>query len=116
MNHDSLPASVALADEGAANHTRFCREIDEPGVQLFVFGRYAFEKGSTIAPERFPARQTIEASSTIVRLHQLDSRRVIFVQQNPKAIDAGVFHNDVISVGHQNLFLYHEDAFVNTSE
>ena len=29
-------------------------------------------------------------------------------------IEAGVFHNDVISVGNRNLFLYHEKAFVNT--
>ena len=30
------------------------------------------------------------------------------------AIDAGVFHNDVISVGNGNVFLYHESAFIDT--
>lgn len=116
VNHPALLSSVALADEGAANHTRFCRQVDEPGVQLFVFGRYAFENAPTLSPARFPARQTYEASSTIARLHKLDPEAVVFAQQSPQAIDAGVFHNDVISVGHQNLFLYHEDAFVNTPQ
>ena len=37
----------------------------------------------------------------------------MFIQQTPKAIDAGVFHNDVISVGNQNVLLCHEDAFVD---
>ena len=29
-------------------------------------------------------------------------------------IDQGVFHNDVISVGNQNVLFYHEQAFLNT--
>ena len=37
-------------------------------------------------------------------------------QQNPKAIDAGVFHNDVIAVGNQNVFLFHESAFVGQAQ
>ena len=36
-----------------------------------------------------------------------------FVQQNPAAINAGVFHNDVIFVANKNVILYHEDAFLN---
>lgn len=116
VNHPPLLSSVALADEGAANHTRFCRKINEPGVQLFVFGRFAFENAPTLSPARFPARQTFEASAAIARLHELDPNAVVFAQQSPNAIDAGVFHNDVISVGHQNLFVYHEDAFVNTPQ
>jgi succinylarginine dihydrolase len=35
------------------------------------------------------------------------------VQQTPEAIDAGVFHNDVIATSHENLLLYHEQAFVD---
>jgi succinylarginine dihydrolase len=31
----------------------------------------------------------------------------------PEAIDAGVFHNDVIATSHENLLLYHEQAFVD---
>jgi len=38
---------------------------------------------------------------------------VVFAQQNPAAIDAGVFHNDVIAVGNGNTLFYHEMAFLN---
>lgn len=114
-HHDPLPAHSYFSDEGAANHTRFCHEYGELGVQLFVFGRSAYQKDLT-SPHRFPARQTLEASQAVARLHQISEDRTIFAQQNPTAIDAGVFHNDVISVGNQNVFFYHEEAFVNTPE
>ena len=41
-------------------------------------------------------------------------QRTVFIQQNPHAIDAGAFHNDVVSVVNQNVLLYHEHAFVDT--
>lgn len=66
-------------------------------------------------PKRFPARQTLEASTAVARVHQLWPKRTVFIQQNTYAIDAGVFHNDVISVGNQNVFLCHEYAFKQTS-
>jgi succinylarginine dihydrolase len=44
-------------------------------------------------------------------LHKLDWDRVVFAQQAPATIDAGVFHNDVIAVGHRNVLLYHARAF-----
>jgi succinylarginine dihydrolase len=44
----------------------------------------------------------------------LDAAKTIFAQQNPAVIDAGVFHNDVISVGNQNVLFYHEEAFLET--
>jgi succinylarginine dihydrolase len=37
----------------------------------------------------------------------------MFLQQNPNAIDAGVFHNDVIAVGNQDLYFCHEMAYVD---
>ncbi len=113
--HSPLPASQALADEGAANHTRFCKEFASPGVQLFVYGRSAFGETAQ-APIKYPARQTLEASQANARIHQLPPERIVLAQQNPLAIDAGVFHNDVISVGHQNVFLYHEYAFVECGQ
>jgi succinylarginine dihydrolase len=61
----------------------------------------------------FPARQTLEASSAIARLHRLDPSKTVFARQNPSAVDAGVFHNDVISVGNENVFLYHSEAFAD---
>ena len=112
VHHPVLPVGDYFADEGAANHTRFCDSPASSGVQLFVYGRQAF--GNVTAPGIYPARQTFEASEAIARRHLVSLERVIFAQQNPKAIDAGVFHNDVISVGHENVFLYHSAAFVDT--
>ncbi len=109
-HHATLPAGEHFSDEGAANHTRLCAGHGEPGVELFVFGRHAFAPGGP-APTRFPARQTFEASAAIARLHQLNWDRVVFAQQAPATIDAGVFHNDVIAVGHRNVLLYHARAF-----
>lgn len=115
-HHHPLPYHPDFADEGAANHARFCQAFDKPGVQLFVYGRSLSSQNKTLVPKHFPARQTDEASKALARLHRLSPTRVVFAQQNPEAIDAGVFHNDVISVGHQNVFLYHEHAFVNTAD
>ncbi len=114
-HHPPLPANAALRDEGAANHLRFwdvTNDGDSPGVEVFVYGAAAYpSSGQSRAPSRFPARQTLEASQAVARRHGLDSRRTLFLEQNPAAIDAGVFHNDVISVAHEHLLLYHEDAF-----
>lgn len=60
---------------------------------------------------RYPARQSLEACEAIARLHQISPERAVYLQQSPEAIDAGVFHNDVISVGHVNVLMYHELAF-----
>ncbi len=109
VHHPPLPASTALGDEGAANYTRFGRP-DAPGVHLFVYGRDASGTGG---PSRFPARQTREASEAVARLHGLSPARTIFARQAPDAIDAGVFHNDVISVGHRDVFFVHERAFAD---
>ena len=104
-----------MSDEGAANHTRLCSDISQPGLELFVYG--ASQMNQTIArPEKFPARQTLESVAALARRHQLDPKRYLLIQQNPQAIDAGVFHNDVISVGHENVLLCHELAFVNQAE
>ncbi len=110
--HEPLAAWPALADEGAANHTRLCREYDGPGVELFVFGRSVFDH-SRPAPGRFPARQTLESCQAIGRNHLLRETQMVFIQQHPHAIDAGVFHNDVVCVGNQSLLLVHEMAFVD---
>jgi succinylarginine dihydrolase len=109
--HDALPAAVQLGDEGAANHTRFSTG-DRPGVELFVYGRIGLDS-SAPAPRRFPARQTREASEAIALRHTLAAERTLFVQQSPDAIDAGVFHNDVIAVGSGTTLFCHERAFVD---
>jgi len=110
--HDALPATPAFGDEGAANHTRLGAAHGAPGVELFVYGRVEFDPAAP-APQRFPARQTREASQAVARLHGLDARRTVFAQQNPTVIDQGVFHNDVIAVGNGSVLLYHQHAFAD---
>jgi succinylarginine dihydrolase len=108
--HDALPPTPAFGDEGAANHTRLAARHGERGVELFVYGRAEFDP-SAAAPRRYPARQTLEASQAVARLHGLDPLRTVFAQQHPDVIDQGVFHNDVIAVGNGNVLFYHEHAF-----
>jgi succinylarginine dihydrolase len=111
--HDALPATPDYADEGAANHTRLARQHGDAGVELFVYGRLGPGEGSVAIPRRFPARQTLEASRAVARLHGLESHGVVYAQQHPEAIDAGVFHNDVVSVGNGPVLLSHELAFAD---
>lgn len=110
--HASLPGTFQLADEGAANHNRLCEYYGAEGYSVFVYGRKGFETQEKMQSLYFP-RQTLEASEAIARLHQVNMPDTFFVQQNVYVIDKGVFHNDVISVVNQNVFLYHEDAFSN---
>jgi succinylarginine dihydrolase len=108
--HDPLPAAPQLGDEGAANHTRFVAEAEPRGVELFVYGRAAFA-ADALAPRRFVARQTREACECVARRHGLAPERTLFAQQHPDAIDAGVFHNDVIAVGSGAVLFCHERAY-----
>lgn len=110
--HDPLPSAVALSDEGAANHTRLCDKHGNAGIEIFVYGSDPLNPLAP-KPEKFPARQTRLAAESSARRHQLDPAVTLHWQQNPVAIDAGVFHNDVISVGNQNVLLCHECAFVD---
>lgn len=109
--HRALPSNGMFADEGAANHSRLCTAYSKPGVALFVYGRSREQAG----PQRYPARQTREASEAVARQHGLDPARVLLVQQHPAAIDHGVFHNDVIAVANRNLLFCHANAFVKQS-
>jgi len=107
VHHAPLPGGAAFGDEGAANHTRLVARGG--GLEVHVFGRKAFAKDGA-APTRFPARQTQEASEALARRHGV--RAALFLQQSPAAIDAGVFHNDVIAVGHGDHWLMHAEAFL----
>ncbi|MGC0788381.1 UNVERIFIED_ORG: succinylarginine dihydrolase [Pantoea agglomerans] len=112
--HDALPQVAMFGDEGAANHNRLGGAYGERGVQLFVYGRDSSHEGK--APQRYPARQTLEASEAVARLHQLSPESVLYAQQNPAVIDQGVFHNDVIAVSNQQMLFCHQHAFVNQPE
>jgi succinylarginine dihydrolase len=110
--HESLPAAAQFGDEGAANHMRFEAGAATPGIELFVYGRVALDANAA-APQRYPARQTREAFEAIARRHGLDPGHTLFAQQNPAAIDAGAFHNDVVAVANGAVFFCHEHAFVS---
>ncbi len=107
--HAALPSDGDLGDEGAANHTRLVG-ADGRGVHFFVFGACA---AGGPRPVRHPARQTLEASRAVALALQAPPRRCVFAQQHPDAIDAGVFHNDVIAVGTGRVLLFHQDAFLD---
>ncbi|WP_026960309.1 N-succinylarginine dihydrolase [Aliagarivorans taiwanensis] len=114
-HHQHLPENDYYGDEGAANHTRLCGQYGDAGLELFVYGRSAAD-ASQPAPTRYPARQTLEASQAIARLHGLSEDTALFIQQNPQVIDKGVFHNDVIAVGNRNVLFYHQEAFLDTEK
>lgn len=98
------PVPPSFGDEGAANHMRLCDEHGSPGVELFVYGQTG---------GRFPARQHEQASRAIARLHRLDPERTVFIEQNPEAIAAGAFHNDVVSVANGQVLFTHAQAFAD---
>lgn len=119
VHHEPLPSHPVFGDEGAANHTRFCEGYGKKGLHLFVYGRKGFPAPHGEAqpePQIFPARQTREASMAVARLEGLNPSSVVYLQQNPQAIDAGAFHNDVVSVGNLNVFFYHEEAFLDSDK
>ena len=103
--HDPLPAQPHFADEGAANHVRLCVEHGAPGVNLFVWGREAWERWDGA----FPARQTREAFEAVQRRH--GAARAVFPRQARAAIEGGAFHNDVVCVGTRECLFFHERAF-----
>jgi succinylarginine dihydrolase len=98
------PVPPTFGDEGAANHMRLTLAHGAPGLEVFVYGRSG---GS------FPARQHEQACRIVARRHGLDPGRVLFVEQNPEAIAAGAFHNDVVAVANESVLFTHELAFAD---
>ena len=98
------PVPVAFGDEGAANHMRLAAAHGQPGVEVFVYG---------VSGGAFPARQHLEASKAIARLHRLDPERTLFVEQSEAVIAAGAFHNDVVAVANERVLFAHEQAFAD---
>ncbi|MDL2352624.1 MAG: N-succinylarginine dihydrolase [Pseudomonadota bacterium] len=100
--HDAVPPS--FGDEGAANHMRMCAGHGTLGLEIFVYGK----PGGA-----FPARQHEQAARVVARRHGLDPARTLFVEQNPVAIAAGAFHNDVVAVANERVLFTHEQAFAD---
>lgn len=107
--HDALSPVGHLADEGAANHVRLCAEHGEPGVNLMVWGREAFEAWD----DPYPARQTREASQAVMRRHGASG--AVLARQGRAAIAGGTFHNDVVCVGALLTLFFHDLAFEDTA-
>jgi len=95
--HDALLRAPHFADEGAANHVRLSAEQGETGVELFVWGREAWESWTG----RYPARQTLEASEAVARRH--GSRRPVLVRQAVRAIEGGAVHKDAVERGREHV-------------
>lgn len=100
--HDAVPPT--FGDEGAANHMRLCESHEAPGVEVFVYGKTG---------GRFPARQHEQTSRLVARAHGLDAGRTVFIEQNPEAIAAGAFHNDVVAVANGRVLFTHDMAFAD---
>jgi succinylarginine dihydrolase len=107
-HHEALPYHALFGDEGAANYTRLANSHSDKGLSIFVYGQ---DVETDIKPLKYPARQTRTASQAIARAHGLTDTGTLLLQQNPDVIDQGVFHNDVIAIGNENVFLFHEQAF-----
>jgi succinylarginine dihydrolase len=107
-HHSPLPATGRFSDEGAANHLRLCPAHGAKGLEIFVYG---FGLDGERRPQRFSPRQSRDVGRAIARRHGLHLEQVLFLQQNPAAIDAGAFHNDVVALANEDVLLYHEQAF-----
>lgn len=103
VHHAPLFSHTELGDEGAANHMTF--GTGEDCVEVFVYGA-----PGDPAPSKHRPRQFLAASQLVAARHGVADRSV-FLRQRASSIDQGVFHNDVISVNHENLLFAHEYAF-----
>jgi succinylarginine dihydrolase len=109
--HKPIKNISGYGDEGAANHLRVCAQHLMPGFQIFVYGSSAFESHQGII-----ARQAEEISQAVSTQHQLDPERVLFLKQNEQAINSGSFHNDIVSLANEEVFIFHQEAFADRVE
>lgn len=107
--HEPLPAHEFFADEGAANHNRLCPTHGLKGLHVFVHGKALAHP--ILQTKKFSARQSLLANEALARNHMLNPEQILHLAQNPAAIDAGAFHNDVVAVANESVFLCHELAF-----
>jgi len=109
--HDPITHISGHGDEGAANHLRVSAQHLKPGFQIFVYGSSAFESQQGVI-----ARQAQEISQAVSTQHQLDPDRVLFLKQNDMAIKSGSFHNDIVSLANEEVFIFHQEAFADRVE
>ena len=104
--HKPIESTDLMSDEGAANHLRITNSHLKKGIQVFVYGRDTSKESLN-----FVARQSRAASEYIANSHKLDMKQTFFLKQNMKAINSGSFHNDIVSLATENVFIFHEEAF-----
>ena len=109
--HDPIKNISGYGDEGAANHLRVSEQHLKSGFQIFVYGSSAFE-----VHQGMITRQAEEISKAVSIMHQLDPDRVLFLKQNEQAINAGSFHNDIVSLANEEVFIFHQEAFADRVE
>ena len=109
--HDPIENISGYGDEGAANHLRVSEQHLKSGFQIFVYGSSAFE-----VHQGMITRQAEEISKAVSIMHQLDPDRVLFLKQNEQAINAGSFHNDIVSLANEEVFIFHQEAFAERVE
>ena len=102
--HDPLPGY--MPDEGMANVLRLAHSLNAPANYAFIHSPKGVHTGI--------GRQSKLAFQHIARHHGLAHNRVRYYSQNHTAIQAGVFHNDVISFSCPGGLFTHESAFAQT--
>ena len=113
--HKPALSISGYGDEGAANHLRISKTHEDKGFEIFVFGESGFKEEASAEYQKtsFIKRQALEVSKSVAFSHKLDRNNVFYLQQHPRAIDKGSFHNDIVSLSNENIFIAHEKAFVN---
>ena len=109
--HGPVRHIAGCGDEGAANHLRVTAQHLKPGFQIFIYGNSAF-----VNEENIIARQAEEVSKAVATQHQLDPDRTLYLRQNNAAIDSGSFHNDIVSLANEEIFIFHQEAFADRLE
>ena len=113
--HKPALSISGYGDEGAANHLRISKTHEDKGFEIFVFGESGFKEEAFAEYQKtsFIKRQALEVSKSVALSHKLDRNNVFYLQQHPHAIDKGSFHNDIVSLSNENIFIAHEKAFAN---
>ena len=109
--HNPAVSISGYGDEGAANHLRISKSHNEKGFEIFVYGESGFKTA-----KKSVKRQALEVSRSIALNHKLDMQNTFFLQQNHQAVEEGSFHNDIVSLSNENVFIAHEKAFQNKDD
>ena len=109
--HNPAVTISGYGDEGAANHLRISKSHNEKGFEIFVYGESGFKTA-----KKSVKRQALEVSRSIALNHKLDMQNTFFLQQNHQAVKEGGFHNDIVSLSNENVFIAHEKAFQNKDD